>query len=41
MRTLSYDQVNRPIYKSSSERHVNYARHVEGIEFPPYEVTFD
>lgn len=38
VRTLSYDQVNRPIYKSSSGRHVNYAEFIEGIEFPAYEV---
>jgi len=38
VRTLSYDQVNRPIYTSSSGRHVNYAPFIEGIEFPKYEV---
>lgn len=39
VRTLSYDQVNRPIYTTSSGRHVNYAAFIEGIEFPPYEVS--
>lgn len=36
VRTLSYDQVNRPLYTSSAGRHVNYAEFIEGIEFPPY-----
>ena len=37
VRTLSYDQVNRPLYKSSSGRHKNYATLIEGVEFPAYE----
>ena len=37
VRTLSYDQVNRPLYSSSSGRHANYASHIRGIEFPPYD----
>jgi len=37
VRTLSYDQVNRPIYTSSSGRHANYAEQIEGIEFPEYD----
>jgi len=36
VRTLSYDQVNRPLYTSSSGRHANYAEMIEGIEFPAY-----
>lgn len=36
VRTLSYDQVNRPIYTSSSGRHGNYAPFIEAIEFPAY-----
>ncbi len=36
VRTLSYDQVNRPIYTTSSGRHRNYASYIEGIEFPAY-----
>jgi hypothetical protein len=38
VRTLSYDQVNRPIYTSSSGRHANYAPFIGGIEFPHYDV---
>ena len=37
VRTLSYDQVNRPIYKTSAGRNVNYAAHIEGVAFPPYD----
>ncbi|TVQ74925.1 MAG: sulfotransferase family protein [Phycisphaeraceae bacterium] len=37
VRTLSYDQVNRPLYTSSSGRHTNYTRHIEGVEFPRYD----
>lgn len=36
VRTLSYDQVNRPLYTSSSGRHANYAEMIEGIGFPDY-----
>ncbi len=36
VRTLSYDQVNRPLYTTSAGRHANYAALLEGIEFPPY-----
>lgn len=36
VRTLSYDQVNRPIYTSSAGRHVNYADCIKGVEFPVY-----
>jgi tetratricopeptide (TPR) repeat protein len=36
VRTLSYDQVNRPLYKSSSGRHANYAEQIASIDFPPY-----
>lgn len=36
VRTLSYDQVNRPLYTSSSGRHANYAPYIEGIEFEAY-----
>jgi Sulfotransferase family len=37
VRTLSYDQVNRPLYTTSSGRHVNYEKHIRDIEFPRYE----
>jgi tetratricopeptide (TPR) repeat protein len=37
VRTLSYDQVNRPLYTSSSGRHKNYAGLLEGVDFPPYD----
>lgn len=36
VRTLSYDQVNRPIYTSSAGRHARYAPQLEGVAFPPY-----
>jgi tetratricopeptide (TPR) repeat protein len=36
VRTLSYDQVNRPLYKTSSGRHKNYASFIEGVDFPEY-----
>ncbi len=37
VRTLSYDQVNRPLYTTSSGRHMNYAARIEGISFPAYD----
>lgn len=37
VRTLSYDQVNRPLYTSSAGRHANYAEFIEGIDFPTYD----
>ncbi len=36
VRTLSYDQVNKPLYTSSAGRHANYAQFLEGIRFPEY-----
>jgi tetratricopeptide (TPR) repeat protein len=36
VRTLSYDQVNRPLYTSSSGRHRNYASLLDGTVFPAY-----
>lgn len=36
LHTLSYDQVNRPVYTSSARRHRNYAPFLEGIAFPDY-----
>lgn len=36
VRTLSYDQVNRPLYTSSAGRHANYAEHIAGVRFPDY-----
>jgi tetratricopeptide (TPR) repeat protein len=36
VRTLSYDQVNRPIYKTSAGRHGRYADQLAGVDFPPY-----
>lgn len=37
VRTLSYDQVNRPLYTSSAGRNANYAEFMEGIRFPEYD----
>lgn len=37
IRTLSFDQVNRPLYTSSVGRHRNYRRHLESIQWPEYE----
>ncbi len=37
VRTLSYDQVNRPLYTSSAGRHRNYAKHIADVEFPVYD----
>ncbi|MDP7030440.1 MAG: sulfotransferase [Phycisphaerales bacterium] len=34
VRTLSYDQVNRPLYTSSVGRWRHYASHLEGIDWP-------
>jgi tetratricopeptide (TPR) repeat protein len=39
VRTLSYDQVNRPLYTSSSGRHRHYPELIQGVDFPPYELT--
>lgn len=36
LRTLSYDQVNRPLYTSSAGRHANYAAQLAGVDFPAY-----
>ncbi len=36
VRTLSYDQVNRPLYTTSSGRHKNYESHIKDIKFPTY-----
>lgn len=41
VRTLSYDQVNRPLYTSSSGRHKNYEAHIAGIDFPHYDPFAD
>lgn len=37
VRTLSYDQVNRPLYTSSVSRHKNYEPMLAGVEFPAYD----
>src|SRR5690606_7035749 len=37
VRTLSYDQVNRPLYTSSAGRHANFGQWIEGVEFPEYD----
>jgi len=37
VRTLSYDQVNRPLYTTSAGRHKNYEAMIAGVEFPPYD----
>lgn len=39
VRTLSYDQVNRPLYTSSIARHVNYAASLQAIRWPEYDPT--
>jgi len=36
LRTLSYDQVNQPLYTSSAGRHANYAQQVSRVDFPAY-----
>ncbi len=36
VRTLSYDQVNRPLYATSVERWRNYEKHLRGIAWPSY-----
>ena len=36
VRTLSYDQVNKPLYTSSIGRHAHYAAGLDGIDFPEY-----
>ena len=36
VRTLSYDQVNRPLYATSVARWRNYEKHLQGVEWPPY-----
>lgn len=37
VRTLSYDQVNRPLYTSSAGRNANYAAFLEGVDFAEYD----
>ena len=37
VRTLSYDQVNRPLYTSSVGRHQHYGQFLAEIEFPHYD----
>ncbi len=37
VRTLSYDQVNRPLYTSSVSRHLNYGKALHGIAWPHYD----
>ena len=39
VRTLSYDQVNRPLYTTSSGRHKNYESHIKDISFPAYDLA--
>jgi hypothetical protein len=34
VRTLSYDQVNRPLDTTSAGRHANYRVQIEGVRFP-------
>ena len=36
VRTLSYDQVNKPLYTTSIGRHAHYAAALDGIAFPAY-----
>lgn len=37
IRTLSFDQVNRPLYTSSVGRHRHYERHLAGVDWPAYD----
>ena len=37
VRTLSYDQVNRPLYKTSAGRHKNYEQWFGDAKFPHYD----
>lgn len=37
IRTLSFDQVNRPLYTSSVGRHRHYERHLAAVDWPLYE----
>lgn len=37
VRTLSYDQVNRPLYTTSAGRHANYMQFMQDVEFPAYD----
>ena len=37
IRTLSFDQVNRPLYSSSVGRHANYAEAIGTVEWPDYD----
>jgi hypothetical protein len=34
VRTLSYDQVNRPLYATSVDRWKRYEKHLRGIDWP-------
>jgi hypothetical protein len=36
VRTLSYDQVNKPLYTTSAGRHTNYEKYIETIDWPTY-----
>jgi tetratricopeptide (TPR) repeat protein len=36
VRTLSYDQVNRPLYATSVDRWRRYERHLAGVDWPAY-----
>ena len=36
VRTLSYDQVNRPLYTSSVGRHAHYGAFLKDVAFPGY-----
>lgn len=36
VRTLSYDQVNKPLYTTSAGRHKNYEQYIETITWPTY-----
>lgn len=37
LRTLSFDQVSRPLYTTSVGRHTAYDRHLAGVEWPSYD----
>ncbi len=37
VRTLSYDQVNRPLYTTSAGRHTNYIEFFQDVQFPDYD----
>ena len=39
VRTLSYDQVNRPLYATSVNRWQHYEKFLKGVDWPAYETN--